>query len=106
MSFGAGGDYFITGPGVSSRAFRSHHYGHIRWTNWTQSQATGNGILWINNCQPACSVGTYLPHTVHIAASSVSQGRFTHLLLVYRLNGRLRHDRRVLMRLGSSYDWS
>jgi hypothetical protein len=106
ISFGASGDYFVTGKG---RSVKPGHYGRIRWSKWTSARASGSGTLWINSCSPNCAAGSYVPHPVTLAASRVRAGRFTHLLLRYRLNGRSIRDCRVLGRLTGTrtpaYQW-
>jgi hypothetical protein len=109
MSFGASADLLIGGQGVSAQGFKSGRYGHIRWTVWTKSRASGEGTLWINSCTPNCATGTYVPRPVTLNASDVQEGRFRDLLLLYKFNGRRVHDRRLLTLLTGTntpaYQW-
>jgi hypothetical protein len=108
MFFGCCGQFLIGGPGVSSKSFRAHKLGHIRWTTW-QSVARGNGLLWINGCNPDCAQGTFTSRPVSITASKLRNGRYTQLLLVYRYRAHVTQDRMTLRRLSgariSAYQW-
>ena len=83
----------------------SSQFGHITWTTWTVSHATGVGVYWLNNCAPNCAQGTYFPHDVEIVASRVRNARFTRLVLApTAAGGKPRVF--VLQRAGSGYVWT
>ena len=56
-------------------------FGHITWTTWTATHATGRAVLWADNCKPNCSAGTYFPTPTTLVASRVVQDRYTRLVL-------------------------
>jgi hypothetical protein len=56
-------------------------FGHIEWTAWTATHATGSGVEWLDNCKPNCAQGTYFPQPVELAASRLTDGRYTRLIL-------------------------
>jgi hypothetical protein len=45
--------------------------GHLTWSSWTASSATGQGSLWLNLCTPDCADGTYAHYPVKTALSHV-----------------------------------
>lgn len=107
MIFGDG-EFFITGPRVNQHDLRARRDGHIRWSSWTQTRATGTGRAWVNNCQPSCAHSkSYSSSAVSIKASFVKSGRYTHLRIVYRLQGKriVNHARLRSLRRGVYY-WS
>jgi len=56
-------------------------FGHVTWSSWTATRASGSGVFWLNNCTPNCAQGTYFPATVRIVASQPKGGHFTRLAL-------------------------
>ena len=109
ISFGCCRRLVIGGPSVSSVAFQSGQLGSIRWKSWGSTRAVGNGLLWIDNCVPTCASGIFQPQKVSIQASRVVNGRYTRLLLTYRLANSQVQDRRKLKRVstasGPAYQW-
>lgn len=105
MIFGDG-EFFITGRGVSQKDLRARRDGHIRWSSWTHTGATGRGTAWVNNCEPSCANSTsYSSSAVSVRASSVKSGRSTHLRITYRLRGRriVKHGTLRSLRRGVYY---
>jgi len=45
--------------------------GHLTWSSWTASSATGQGSLWLNLCKPDCADGTFAYYPVKTALSHV-----------------------------------
>lgn len=45
--------------------------GHLTWSSWTASSATGQGSLWLNLCKPDCADGTFAHYPVKTALSHV-----------------------------------
>jgi len=45
--------------------------GHLTWSSWTASSATGQGSLWMNLCKPDCADGTFAYYPVKTALSHV-----------------------------------
>ena len=80
-------------------------FGHITWTAWTASHATGVGVYWLNNCAPNCAEGTYFPHDVKIVASRVRNALFTRLVLAPAAAGG-KPSVFVLQHAGSGYVWT
>jgi hypothetical protein len=64
-------------------AFHSGQFGHIVWTTWTATRATGSAVLWANNCKPYCAAGTYYPAPGTLVASRVRNGVYTRLVLTF-----------------------
>jgi hypothetical protein len=105
MTFGNGG-FFITGPGVSQQELRARRDGHIRWASWAQAGATGKGTAWINNCNPDCaSSRSFSSSSASIEVSSVKAGRYTRLVIMYRVHGKtvVNHDNLRSLRQGVYY---
>jgi hypothetical protein len=76
-------------------------FGHIDWTGWTTSQATGTGVLWVDNGTPSEADGTFYPTTVKILASRVRNGVYTRLVLIeHQITRRL-----ALIHDGSWLSW-
>ncbi len=49
-----------------SRNPRNPRWGHLRWLTWTSTSATGRGVQWANDCNPACVNGSYAEYPVKI----------------------------------------
>ena len=82
-------------------------FGHIVWTSWTATQATGSGVEWLDNCKPNCAQGTYFPQTVELAASRPAAGVYSRLIL--RFTDGARTERLTLKHLNpgpNGYVWS
>jgi Glycosyl hydrolase family 76 len=109
IRLGCCGQLVISGPGVSGGAFRLGRLGHIRWKNWGSAQSTGVGLLWIDSGVPSCGSGTFRRRRVSVQASSVRNGRYTRLLLVYRSGTRRVYELGKLKHVpglgGSAYEW-
>ena len=43
----------------------------LTWTTWTSEGATGQGVLWLNLCQPNCAAGKVAHYPVRVTLSSV-----------------------------------
>ena len=80
-----------------------NQFGHITWTSWTATRATGTGVAWLDNCTPDCAQGTYFPHDERIVASTVQAGRFTRLVLTPTGPGKATIY--TLKRGGGGYIW-
>jgi hypothetical protein len=106
----AAGQFVISGPGVPTAAFRAGRLRRIHWTHWTSTQASGAGLMWVDNCVPSCPSGRVRSASVTIMASGVLSGRYTHLLLAYRSGRRQISDWRTLARvpglLRPIYQWT
>ena len=62
VKFAAAGfasDQAVRPPVLQISADSSLDISHIHYTQWTQQQASGTGILDANNCRPTCAGGTY-----------------------------------------------
>ncbi len=73
---------------------RYPHWGHLHWSQWSSTQATGHGAVWIDDCQPDCAAGTFPAYPVTIYANRVRANVFRRLTLDYRYNGKRVIDRR------------
>jgi len=73
----------ITGPNVTLRDIRRGRHGHIRWSRWSRSEASGRGRAWISRA--------VRPYPAAIRAWRVRDGRYTRLWWSYTV-GRRRHQ--------------
>ena len=109
MSFGCCGQRVIGGPAGSGAAFQPGQLGSIDWTHWGATRAAGLGTLWIDNCVPSCTSGTFQPRPVSIRATGVVNGRYTQLLLIWSLGNVRTLDQRTLESVssagGPAYQW-
>jgi hypothetical protein len=46
---------------------------NMTWTTWTTSAATGQGMLWLNLCQPNCADGKFAYYPVQVRLSNVQE---------------------------------
>jgi hypothetical protein len=105
LTFGADGGTLVLGPGVTQSSFQAHHDGHIHWTAWTATGATGTATVWINQCRPNCAAGHYTSYPGTAKASRVVKGRYTRLTLSYQRGAQTVTKRFRLTRFGSIYGW-
>jgi hypothetical protein len=109
MSFGCCGQTFITGPHVSSQAFRAHKWGHIAWNRWRSTGAAGRGLIWFDTCHPDCARGKFQSFPASLQASRVRAGRYTRLVISYPYHGQTAVERLSLKRLSGArtlaYEW-
>jgi len=89
------GSGFISGPRIK---------GHITWTSWTQTSATGRGDEWQDNCIPNCAEGHYSSWAVKLHAYRPRNGRFTRLTIQGRPHDGWRtHTYRLIQSGGVGY---
>jgi hypothetical protein len=43
-----------------------------RWSHWSASSASAQGILWVDNCQPNCAAGHYVKYPASVSLSHVA----------------------------------
>lgn len=43
----------------------------MTWATWTGEAATGQGLLWLNLCQPNCAAGKIARYPVQVTLSDV-----------------------------------
>lgn len=55
------------------------HYGHLRWSKWTTSEADASGADWIDPCNPDCAGGKFSPSTATVRLFDPTNGYFTRL---------------------------
>lgn len=53
------GGVWISGDGSYKLAGYSGLNSRIHWTSWTSTAAYGNGVAWLNDCNPYCAAGTF-----------------------------------------------
>ena len=99
------GTVFVGGPGWKTRGRRVLNFGAVRWTNFGGSEATGLGLLWLNNCQPNCAEGSFRHYSAAVTATVVRKGHYT-LLKVESIVGKRRvNDVYGLYEAGSRSSW-
>lgn len=99
---GDGSGYFA-GP----RKLGHSNYGHLSWSNWTKTRASGSGANWVNNCKPSCAQGTYTGYPVKLQASTPKRVEgyllFTRLKVTYTgKRPAFAHDRTQTWKLGNT----
>lgn len=72
---------------------------------WTHTQATGTGAVWIDDCNPDCASGTFTAHAVNVTAFRPVGRHFTRLTLRYRYHGKRVIDRRGIGRTGRFWSY-
>jgi hypothetical protein len=81
------GTAYLGGP-TGRRSIRPYHrsgsgaFGHITWTSWTSTKASGSGADWLNNGRPDDARGTFFASTVKVVAYDPVKGVFTRLSIV------------------------
>ena len=74
------------------------NFGKLRWTVWSATDGWATGAWWLNDCRPACVVGTFLPTraSVHVyrpnssfvfTRMTIDAGRYRVTAKAYRRNG-------------------
>jgi hypothetical protein len=81
------------------------HFGQLRWSSWTNSQARGSGAVWLDDCTPNCAQGTFHPYAVQIRAFGAHSGHFTRLTLHYTYKGKHVVDQRGVAKYGAYYGY-
>src|SRR5690242_20349958 len=80
----------IGGPGGTS----VQHPGRLHWTVYNHHRARARGLVWINDCDPYCAAGTFVPYRVRVYMSRPRAGRFTRMTLKYTYDGSRVRDTR------------
>lgn len=78
------GAAFLAGRGAAGHR---PHFGKLRWTKWSRTEALAWGADWHNNCTPDCVDGTYFPYGANLKLyrPRMSGGRqvFTRMTVTY-----------------------
>jgi hypothetical protein len=99
------GTVFVGGHGWKARGRRILKFGAVQWTSFGGSEATGLGLLWLNDCQPNCAEGSFRHSSAAVTASAVRGGHYTRLK-VESIVGRHRvSDVHGLYEAGPSPSW-
>jgi hypothetical protein len=65
---------------------------HLTWGSWTGANASGRGILELNDCTPTCAEGTFSPYAATVTLSdpmaSRTQGQVFALMEVSAEDGK------------------
>ena len=48
---------------------------HLTWSSWTNTTASGHGILELNNCTPSCAAGVFSPYAASVTLSDPMASR-------------------------------
>lgn len=67
--------YIVTGTGPFA------HPAPIEWLSWTQSEARGIGVLWVDTCRINCAEGPELPYKATIRGFTRQGTHFTQLTI-------------------------
>lgn len=73
------GTAVLGGPDTNAQS----PFGHITWSDWTQSSADGSGAIWLDDCVPDCGSGTRTPYPLTLHASAPRDAHFTRLTYRY-----------------------
>jgi hypothetical protein len=85
---------------------RYRHDGHLKWSRWTATEALGTGAVWLDNCLPDCAQGKPSPYAVAVRAFDRQGNHYGRLTLRYRYEHKPVVDRRYIVKVGSSYEYS
>ena len=99
------GTVFVGGPGWKARGRRVLNFGAVEWTNFGGSEATGLGLLWLNNCQPNCAEGSFRHYSAAVTATVVRKGHYTRLKVESIVGKRRVNDVYTLYEAGSRSSW-
>lgn len=99
------GTVFVGGPGWKARGRRILDFGAVRWTSFGGSEATGLGLLWLNNCQPNCAEGSFRHYSAAVTATVVRKGHYTRLKVESIVGKRRVNDVYGLYEAGSRSSW-
>lgn len=53
--------------------------GRITWTSWTHHHATGEGVVWTDDCEPSCGNGRWQPAPTYVTAYRPRRGTFQRM---------------------------
>ena len=76
------GTVFVGGCGWKTRGRRILSFGAVEWTSFGGSEATGSGLLWLNDCTPNCAEGSFRHYSAAVTATMVRKGHYTRLKVV------------------------
>jgi hypothetical protein len=79
--------------------------GHLKWSRWSAGRAVGSGAVWIDDCKPSCSGGTFTAHAVSVVAFRAVGDHFTRLTLRYTYRGKQHVEHWGIRRTGSSWSY-
>jgi hypothetical protein len=57
-------------------------FGRITWTSWTGHEATGEGVVWTDDCEPSCGEGEWEPAPTYVTAYRPHRGTFQRMRFV------------------------
>lgn len=66
--------------------------GHLRWIEWTSTQARAHGAIWLNNGEPSDARGTFFPVAVTVRLFRPVGNVFTRLAMDYVFRGKATKD--------------
>ncbi len=56
--------------------------GRINWASWTDHHATGEGVVWTDDCEPSCGNGRWQPSPTLVTAYRPRRGTFQRMRFV------------------------
>ena len=105
LSLSGDGTVFVGGPGWKVRGKRVLSFGSIGWTSFGGAQASGQGLVWLNDCKPNCADGSFQHHPARIQAKAIQKHHYTALIVSFTAGGRSATDKYTLRTAGSSSYW-
>ncbi len=99
------GTAFVGGPGWKAHGRRILSFGRIEWTSFGGAQASGQGLMWLNDCTPDCADGSFQHYPAKIQASSVQKHHYTKLSVTFKPGSRTTTGRYILLTAGSNSYW-
>jgi hypothetical protein len=48
---------------------------HLTWSSWTNTKASGHGVLELNNCTPSCAAGVFSPYAATVTLTNPMASR-------------------------------
>jgi hypothetical protein len=105
LSLSGDGTAFAGGHGWKVEGHRVVSFGAIRWTSFGGPRASGEGLLWLNDCTPSCADGTFKHCPAKILARAVRKGHYTRLRIAFTADRKTSTETYELLTAGSNSYW-
>ncbi len=80
-------------------------FGHIEWTGFGGTKASGQGLMWLNDCKPSCAGGSFQHYPAKVQASSIRKHHYTTLIVSFKAAGKSTTGKYTLLSAGSTSYW-